>query len=73
MEYQQISLNDYKIAGTVAKLHDDRITKAWKNSQQNNSETVANKNDKETRKEKYLFPDKRQKFFDNLDINIIVW
>ena len=73
MEYQQISLNDYKIAGTVAKLHDDRITKAWKNSQQNNSETVANKNDKETRKEKYLFLDKRQKTFDNLDINIIVW
>ena len=73
MEYQQISLNDYKIAGTVAQLHDDRITKAWKNSQQNNSETVANKNDKETRKEKYLFLDKRQKIFDNLDINIIVW
>ena len=62
MEYQQISLNDYKIASTVAKLHDDRITKARKNSQQNNSETVANKNDKETRKEKYLFLDKRQKF-----------
>ena len=39
---------------TRAKLYDDRIMNASKSSQQNNSETVTNENDKEIPKERYL-------------------
>ena len=40
MEYQEIiNLIDNKIAEAVAQSYDDRIKKASKNSQQNNSET----------------------------------
>ena len=44
----------------------DRITKVSKNSQQNNSETVTNKNDKEIPKERYISPQGRQEIFDEL-------
>ena len=48
----------------------NKITKVSKNSQWNNSETVTNKNDKlipkETPKERYISPEERQKFIDNL-------
>ena len=47
------------------------ITKILKTSQQNNSKTVANKNDREVPKERYLSPEERQKFIDNLIFNII--
>ena len=47
-----------------------KITKVSKNSQQNNSETITNENDKEI--ERYISLEKRQKIIDNLDINIIV-
>ena len=36
-------------------------TKVSKNSQQNNSETVTNKNDKEIPKQRYIFPEKDKK------------
>ena len=49
-----------------------KITKVSKNSQKNNSETVANENDKEIPKERYISPEERLKIIDNLDINIIV-
>ena len=42
------------------------ITKVSKNSQQNNSETVTNENDKEIPKEIYILPEERQKIIDNL-------
>ena len=46
----------------------DQITKVSRNSQQNNSETVTNKNDKEVPKEIYIniSPEKRQKIIDDL-------
>ena len=57
-----------KTAETTGDLIDNKIvdifTKASKNSQQNNSETVTNENVKE-------IPKERQKIIDNLDINII--
>ena len=49
-----------------------KITKISKNSQQNNSETITYKNDKEIPKERYISLEERQKIIDNLGINIIV-
>ena len=54
-----------------------KITKVSKNLQQNNSDTVANENDKEILKERYILytyisPEESQKNIDNLGINIIV-
>ena len=49
-----------------------KITKVSNNSQQNNSETVTNKNDKEIPKEIYISPKGRHRIIDNPDINIIV-
>ena len=43
-----------KITDTVAKPYNGKITKVSKNSQQNNSETVTNDNDKEILKEIYI-------------------
>ena len=37
----------------------NKITKVWKNSEQNNSETVTNQNDKEIPKERYISPEER--------------
>ena len=51
-------LIDYKIA--------NKITKVSKNSQQNKSETITNKNDKETPKETYISPKQRQKIIHDL-------
>ena len=44
----------------------DRITKVSKYSQQNNSETVTNEDDKEIHKERYIFPEERQEIIDEL-------
>ena len=44
---------DNKIADEVAKSHDDRITEAFKNSQENNSETVTDVSGKEIPKDIY--------------------
>ena len=53
-----------------------RMRKMSKNSQQNNSETVTNENDKEIPKdipkERYISPEERQKIIDNLRSIIIV-
>ena len=43
----------------------DRITEISKNSQQNNLETIANKNDKEIPYERYISPEERQKIIDD--------
>ena len=43
-----------------------KVTKVSKNSQQNNSETARNENDKEMPKERYISPEKRQNITDNL-------
>ena len=42
------------------------ITKVSKSSQQNNSETVTNKHDKEISKEKYISTNERQEIVDKL-------
>ena len=44
----------------------NKITKISKTSQQNNSETVTNENDKEIPKERYKSPEERQKIIDDL-------
>ena len=46
----------------------DRVTKVSKNSQQNNSETVKNENDKQIPKERYMSPEERQKVIDELGL-----
>ena len=43
-----------------------KITKVSKNSQQNNSETVTNKHDKEIPKETHISPEGRQEISDEL-------
>ena len=48
------------------------MIKFLKNSQQNNSETVTNENDKEIPKQRYISSEERQKIIDNLIFNIIV-
>ena len=47
---------------------DNEITGVSKNSQQNKSKTVADENDKEIFKERYISPDERRKVIDNLGI-----
>ena len=42
-----------------------RITEISKNSQQNNLETITNKNDKEIPEERYISPEERQKIIDD--------
>ena len=44
----------------------DRVMQFAKNSQQYNSETVTNQNDNELPKGRYISPEERQKFIDNL-------
>ena len=48
------------------------IRKALKNSQQNNSETVTNENDKKIPKKWYIFSEQRHKIIDNFGINLKV-
>ena len=43
----------------------NKITKVSKNSQQNNSETVAKNHDKEIPKERYVSPEGRQEIIDD--------
>ena len=43
-----------------------RITRISKNAQQNNSKTVTNEHDKELPKERYIYPEERQKTIDDL-------
>ena len=59
MEYQ-------KIINLIDSIIADRITKVSKNSQQNNSETVTNENDKEILKERLISPEERQEVIDEL-------
>ena len=40
------------------------MAKVSRNSQQNNSETVTNKHDKEIPKERYISPEEKQKIID---------
>ena len=50
----------------------NKITGVSKHPQQNNSKTVANEHDKEIPKERYIYPEERQKMIDNLRSVIIV-
>ena len=65
MEYQ-------KTAETTSDLIGHKIKKVLKNSQNNNSEKVTNKNDREIPKERYISLKERQEVIDNLILNIIV-
>ena len=44
----------------------NKVTKASKNSQKKNSETVSNANDKEIPKERYVSPQKRKEIIEDL-------
>ena len=44
----------------------NRIRKVFKNSQQNNSETVTNENDREIPNERCVSPEERQEIIDEL-------
>ena len=46
----------------------DKIMKVSTNSPQSNSKTVKNKHNKEIPKEKYIFPEERQKIIDDLKL-----
>ena len=46
---------DNKINDTVATSYEGRIKEDSTNSQQDNSETVTNKNNKEIRRERYIY------------------
>ena len=43
-----------------------KITKVLKNSQQNNSKTATNENDKEIPKVRYISPEEKQEIINNL-------
>ena len=47
-------------------------TTSFKKFTKNNSEPVANKNDKEIPKVSYISPEERKKVIDNLIFNVIV-
>ena len=61
-----------KTAEATSHLIGNKIMKVIQNSRQKNSETVTNKHDKEIPKERYIFPEERQKIIDNLGLNMIV-
>ena len=65
MEYQ-------KIINLIDNIIADWIVKVSKSSQQNNSETVTNENDKKIPKQRYISPEKRQKIIDKLILNIVI-
>ena len=67
MEYQKTAEAAGDLIGNKIA---DKITEVSKNLQQNNSETVTNANNKEIRKEKYIF--KRKKVIDNIIFNRLV-
>ena len=48
----------------------NRITKVLKNSQQNNSETVTNEDDRETPNGRCVSPEERQKIIDELRLKL---
>ena len=65
MEYQKTA----KVAGDlIDNKIANKITWVSKNSQENNSETVTNKHDKEIPKEIYISPENRQKVIDDLKL-----
>ena len=55
-----------------AKVYDGKNAKVSRSSPQNNSETIANKHDKEIPKERYTSPEERQKIINDLVFNIII-
>ena len=52
-----------KIANTVAKSYDGKITGVLKHPQQNNSETITNEHDKEIPKERYISRTKTRNYW----------
>ena len=67
MEYQKTAEAAGDLIGNKIA---DKITEVSKNLQQRYSETVTNANNKEIRKEKYIF--KRKKVIDNIIFNRVV-
>ena len=59
-----------KTAEATSDLMGNKITNVLQNSQQNYSETVTNKNDKEIPKERHISPEEKHKIIDNLGLNI---
>ena len=49
-----------------------KLQNVSRNSQQNNSETVTHEHDEEIARERYIYPEERQKIIDNLILNITV-
>ena len=60
-----------KIADTVAKSYEGKITKASRSSQQKNSETILNEHDKEIVTERCISPEERMNIINDLTFNII--
>ena len=52
----------------IGKKIANKITKFSKHSQQNNLDTVPNKNGKEIPKERYMSPKEKQKLIDDLGL-----
>ena len=61
-----INLIDNIITNAVAASYNSKITKVSKDSQQNNSETVATKHDRKIPKQRYVFAKEKQKITNNL-------
>ena len=61
----KINLINKIITNAVAKSYNSKITKVSKNSQQNNSETVATKHDEKIPKQRYVFAKEKQKIINN--------
>ena len=63
MEYQKTAEATADLIGNEIV---DRITKLSKTFPQNNLETIIHEHDKEIPKERYIFPEERQKTTDEL-------
>ena len=59
---------EYQKTGEATNKIGNKITKVLQNSQQNNSETVTNRHDKE----RHISQEEKQKIIDNLGLNTIV-
>ena len=60
MEYQEIAdATDNLVASKIA----NEVTKVWRSSRQNNSETIINKHDKEKPNERYISSEERQNYW----------
>ena len=61
--YNSIIMKYQKIAEATSDLIGNKITKVLQNSQQNYSETVTKKHDKEIHKERYIYWRKTENYW----------